>query len=73
VYDLCGEELQRKLRTNRIVNDKAFEAELALKRAKNSADATPGTSSSANLFPATPVAGKIRTLLCSTRAFLWCL
>jgi len=49
MYDLCTEELQRKLRINRQEADKAFEAEFALKRAKVSADATPGTSSSANL------------------------
>ncbi len=49
MYDLCTEELQRKLRINRQEADKAFEQELAAKRAKNSADATPGTSSSANL------------------------
>lgn len=49
MYDLCTEELQRKLRINRQEADKAFEQELAAKRAKNSAEATPGTSSSANL------------------------
>lgn len=49
MYDLCTDELQRKLRINRQEADKAFEAELASKRAKNSANATPGTSSSANL------------------------
>lgn len=44
MYELCADELQRKLRNNRVLADRAFESELALKRAKNSAEATPATS-----------------------------
>ena len=48
------ESLQNKLRTNRLINNKAFEAELEQKRSKNSADATPGTSAPAGVTaPAT--------------------
>lgn len=43
VYELCNDELQRKLRINRQEADKAFESDLAAKRAKVSADSTPGT------------------------------
>jgi hypothetical protein len=44
VYELCTDELQRKLRNNRIIAAKAYDDEMAQKRAKTSADATPGTS-----------------------------
>jgi hypothetical protein len=44
VYELCTDELQRKLRNNRIIAAKAYDDDMAQKRAKTSADATPGTS-----------------------------
>lgn len=56
MYELCNEELQRKLRINRQEADKAFESDLAQKRAKVSADATPGTSSAAAVAPPAPPA-----------------
>ena len=56
MYELCNEELQRKLRANRIAADKEFETELAAKRAKNSADATPGSSASSAFTSTAPPA-----------------
>lgn len=47
VYELCNDELQRKLRINRQEADKAFESDLASKRSKVSAECTPGTAPAA--------------------------
>ena len=59
MYDLCSDELQRALRTNRDVADRAFQAELSLKRAKTSAECTPATSGSSSSVSAGTAAAAV--------------
>ncbi len=47
MYELCNDTLQRKLKHNREVADKRFEAQMAAKRARTDADNSSSSSSSA--------------------------